>query len=81
VMPNGKVAMIKLKSGMKWTPDDIAVYLRGRRTAKLNPGKYRSIESQIAFAFRATGKVTFATTRAGEVEPDSKLFKMIFPPL
>jgi hypothetical protein len=51
------------------------------RKAKLNPGKYRSMESQIAFAFRATGKVTFATTQVGEVQTDAKLFKMIFPPL
>jgi hypothetical protein len=81
VLPNGKVAIIKLKIGARWTPDDIAVYLRGLRTAKQNPGKYRSIEAQIAFAFRATGKVTFATTRVGEVESDAKLFKMIFAPL
>jgi len=81
VMPNGKVAIIKLKAGMKWTPDDLAVYLKGLRTAKQNPAKYRSIEAQIAFAFRATGKVTFATTRVGEVESDSKLFKMIYGPV
>jgi SPP1 gp7 family putative phage head morphogenesis protein len=67
VMPNGKVAIVKLKSGQKWTPDDLRTYLRAMRTAKLNPGKYLSTESQIAFAFRATGKVTFATTVAGEV--------------
>jgi hypothetical protein len=40
VMPNGKVAIVKLKSGMKWTLDDLAIYLRGLRTAKLNPSKY-----------------------------------------
>jgi hypothetical protein len=81
VMPSGKVAIVKLKIGQEWTPDDLAVYLRGLRTAKLNPSKYRSMEAQVAFAFRATGKVTFATTQVGEVESDAKLFKMIFPPL
>ena len=81
VMPNGKVAIVKLKIGQEWTLDDLAIYLRGLRTAKLNPSKYRSMEAQVAFAFRSTGKVTFATTQVGEVESDAKLFKMIFPPL
>jgi hypothetical protein len=81
VMPNGKVAIVKLKIGQQWTPDDLRTYLRALRTAKQNPGKYRSTEAQIGFALRATGKVTFATTRVGEVESDAKLFKMIFPPL
>jgi hypothetical protein len=81
VMPNGKVAIIKLKSGARWTPDDLAIYLRGLRTAKLNPSKYRSIETQIAFALRATGKVTFATTQVGEIQTDPKLFRMIYPAL
>jgi hypothetical protein len=63
VMPNGKVAIVKLKIGQEWTPDDLRTYLKGLRTAKQNPAKYRSIEAQIAFAFRATGKVTFATTQ------------------
>jgi hypothetical protein len=81
VMPNGKVAIVKLKSGQKWTPDDLRSYLRALRTAKQNPGKYRSMESQIAFAFRQTGALTFATTNAGEIAPDAKLLKMIYPPL
>jgi hypothetical protein len=81
VMPNGKVAIVKLKTGQKWTRDDLGTYLRALRTAKQNPGKYLSTESQIAFAFRATGKVTFATTQVGEVKADAKLFRMIFPPL
>jgi hypothetical protein len=81
VMPNGKVAIVKLKIGQKWTPGDLGTFLRALRTAKQNPGKYLSTEAQIAFAFRATGKVTFATTVAGEVQTDAKLFKMIFPPL
>jgi hypothetical protein len=81
VMPNGKVAIVKLKIGQQWTPDDLRTYLAGLRTARQNPSKYRSEESQIAFAFRATGKVTFATTQVGEVQADPKLFRMIFPPL
>jgi SPP1 gp7 family putative phage head morphogenesis protein len=81
VMPNGKVAIIKLKSGAQWTPDDLRTYLAGLRTAKQNPRKYLTMEAQIAFAFRATGKVTFATTRVGEIQADPKLFRMIFPPL
>jgi hypothetical protein len=80
-MPNGKVAIVKLKAGQEWTPDDLRIYLRALRTAKQNPGKYNSTEAQIGFALRATGKLTFATTRVGEVESDAKLFKMIFPPL
>ena len=81
VMPNGKVAIVKLKAGMRWLPDDLAVYLRGLRTARQNPGKYRSTEAQVGFALRATGKVTFATTQVGEIQTDPKLFRMIFPPL
>jgi SPP1 gp7 family putative phage head morphogenesis protein len=81
VMPNGKALILKLKAGMRWLPDDLAVYLRGLRTARQNPGKYRSEESQIAFALRSTGKVTFASTLAGEIQSDAKLFKMIFPRL
>ena len=45
------------------------------RTAKQNPGKYRSLEAQVANAFRSTGAVTFAVTQVGEVKADSKLFK------
>jgi hypothetical protein len=37
------------------------------RTAKQNPGKYRSLEAQVANAFRSTGAVTFAVTQVGEV--------------
>jgi hypothetical protein len=81
VMPNGRVAIVKLKIGQQWTSDDLRTYLRALRTAKQNPGKYLSVEAQVAFAFRATGKLTFATTAAGEVQTDAKLFKMIFPAL
>jgi SPP1 gp7 family putative phage head morphogenesis protein len=81
VAPNGRVTIIKLKKGATWTPNDIAVYLRALRTAKQNPGKYLSMEAQVAYAFRQTGAVTFASTTAGEVKADPKLFKMIFPPL
>jgi SPP1 gp7 family putative phage head morphogenesis protein len=81
VMPSGKVAIVKLKIGQEWTSDDLKTYLRALRTAKQNPEKYSSTEAQVAYAFRATGKVTFATTLAGEVQTDSKLFKMIFPAL
>ena len=35
----------------------------------------------MCYAFRATGKVTFATTAVGEIQTDAKLFKMIYPAL
>jgi SPP1 gp7 family putative phage head morphogenesis protein len=81
VMPSGKVAIVNLKKGMKWTDADVETFLKAHKVALDNPTVFTSSRAQMANGFKATGKVTFADTSAGEITTDSKLFKMVYPPL
>ena len=85
VLPSGQVAIVNLKASQTWTTADAEkfdrIFKSAMRTTKSRRKPYQRVDPTTAVrkAFAAVGKMTFALSKIGSVEPDPKALATMYP--